>query len=119
MKIKGKTSANELIAGDIFHPGEFIANEMEAREMRQVELAEKLDISKSEMSLLIHGKRNISVSIAIKLEKAFGVSAETWMNLQMRYEIELVKQRIHNELKETKISLKKKSILKTTIAAHA
>jgi addiction module HigA family antidote len=118
MTTKRKIPAHQLIAGDVFHPGEFVLNELEAREMKQVELAEKLDMSKSEINLLVHGKRNITVPIAIKLEKVFRISAETWMNLQMRYEIELVKKRIQLELTQAKISTKKKSSMKTALTTH-
>src|SRR6266566_3853862 len=82
-----KTSANNLIAGDLFVPGEYIAEEMKAREMKQVHLADKLGLSKSEMSLIIHGKRSITVPIALKLEKIFKIDAEIWMNLQVKYDI--------------------------------
>jgi hypothetical protein len=31
--------ANEMIPGDIFHPGEVLKNEMEARRIKQADLA--------------------------------------------------------------------------------
>ena len=71
-----KQLTNDLIPGDIFHPGEFVKDEMEARKMTQQELADKMHISKSEMSLLLNGHRNITPIIAIKLEKALGIDAE-------------------------------------------
>ena len=97
----------DAVAGSLYHPGKLVAEQLEFKEMKQVELAEKLGIAKSEMSMIIHGKRDINVPIALKLEKIFGFPAEEWMNLQMKYEIGLVKQRIHDEIEASKIKNKK------------
>src|ERR1700749_3958622 len=88
-----KKLANDMIPGDIFHPGEFVKDEMEARKMTQQELAVKMQISKSEMSLLLNGYRNITPVIAIKLEKIWGVDAEFWMNLQVKFDIDTLKKK--------------------------
>ncbi|CAN5159059.1 hypothetical protein BH09BAC5_BH09BAC5_14550 [soil metagenome] len=116
-KIKSKPSSKNLIPGDIFHPGEFIKDEMEAREMSQQELADKLHISKSEMSLLLNGHRNITPLIAIKIESAWGIDAEYWMNLQVKYDIDLLKKKHKEALKKTRISVKKKRKFKKLITA--
>ena len=39
----------------------------------------------SNLSALIKGNRNITESIAIKLEEALGIPYQNWMNLQNRY----------------------------------
>ncbi len=93
-----KISANQLIAGDIFHPGEFLSEEMQARGIKQVELSKELGLSKTEINLVVHGKRGITVPLAIKLEKAFGISAGTWMNLQIKFEIDVWKKKEKEEL---------------------
>ncbi len=102
MNNENKIAANGLIAGDVFHAGEFLLEEMEARGIRQVDLASQLGASKTEINLLVHGKRGITVPMAVKLEKAMGISAETWMNLQIKFEIETLKQKEREELKEVK-----------------
>jgi addiction module HigA family antidote len=111
-----KTAANNLIAGDIYHPGEFLKEEMDARGMKQVDLVEALGVSKSEVSLIIHGKRNITASMAVMLESVFGITAEVWMNLQVKYEIELVKMTHNAELSSKTLTQRKKDILKKAIA---
>ena len=89
-----KKIANDMIPGDIFHPGEFIKDELEARGLSQQELADKMKVSKSEISLVINGHRDINVKLAILLEKALGIDAEVWMNLQVKYDIYKVKRKI-------------------------
>jgi addiction module HigA family antidote len=116
-KVAKKTMiANDLIPADIFHPGDIIYEEMKYRGMSQKDLAEALGLSKSEMSLIINGKRNVTVALAVKLEKVFGVKAETWMNLQMGYEINLMRKRMAEELKMAKVSSKKKASIRNRLA---
>jgi addiction module HigA family antidote len=117
MRKRSKKYANDMMPGDIFHPGEFIKDEMEARNMSQQELADKLHVSKSEISLLLNGHRNITPAIAIKLEKAWGTDAELWMNLQIRYEINLLKIKHRDAVKKSKLPVKRKATLRKLIAA--
>jgi addiction module HigA family antidote len=109
-----KISANKLIAGDIFHPGEFLSEEMEARGIKQVELSKELGLSKTEINLVVHGKRGITVPLAIKLEKAFGISAETWMNLQIKFEIDVWKKKEKEELITNEIKASKNTSISKT-----
>ena len=112
-KLKKSIPVNSSIPGDVFHPGEFVRDEMEARGINQQELADKLHISKSEMSLLLNGYRNITPVIAIKIEKTWGIDAEFWMNLQVKYDIDLLKKKYKQALQKTKISAKKKLSLRS------
>ncbi len=87
-----KRPVKNLIAGDIFTPGSYIAEELAARKMKQAELAAMLGLSRPEMSLIINGKRGITVPVAIKLEVLLGIDAEFWMTLQVKYDIARVRQ---------------------------
>ena len=99
-------AANKKIAGDVFHAGEFLMEEMEARGLRQIDLANQIGASKTEISLIVNGKRGITVPMAVKLEKVLGISAETWMNLQIKFEIETLKQKENQNYKFVKASKK-------------
>src|ERR1700741_3622629 len=90
---KRKKFANDMIPGNIIHPGEIIHDELDAREMSQQELADKMKMSKSEISLLLHGYRNITPILAVLLEKALGIDAEVWMNLQVKYDLDRVRRK--------------------------
>ncbi|MFB6305783.1 MAG: HigA family addiction module antitoxin, partial [Flavobacteriales bacterium] len=83
------SSANEIIPEDPIHPGEILKDELNSRAISQQQLAEGMNMSKSEISLLLHGKRNITAHIAVLLEKALNIDAEVWMNLQSNYDITL------------------------------
>lgn len=85
MKIKSKP--------DAFHPGEHLKDEITARNIKQGELAKSLNLSKSEMSLIINGKRNITVPLAAKIEEVLGIDAEFWLNLQASWDLSVFRNK--------------------------
>lgn len=117
MNKRERKFANDMTPGDIFHPGEHLKDELEAREMSQQQLVDKLHISKSEISLIINGHRNITPNIAIKLEEVLGIDAEFWMNIQIKYDIDLLKRKYQQNLKKAKIPVNKKDKMKSLISA--
>ncbi len=117
MKSKIRKSANEVIPGDIFHPGEYIKDELDARELPQQYLADKMGMSKSEISLLIHGHRNITPEIAVLLENALAIDAEFWMNLQVKYDLDLVRKKTRQSISHSKLSSAKKKKMRAHIEA--
>lgn len=68
---------NEILPGDVFHLSEIIRGEMEAHNVKQSDLVKESGFNKSSISLLLNGKRNITTSMAIALEKVLSVKAET------------------------------------------
>ena len=72
---------------DVPRPGEFIAEELEAREWLQRDLAYILGISEQAVNMIINGKRGISPDMANALGDAFDVSSEFFANLQKAYEM--------------------------------
>lgn len=69
-----------------FPPGEYIADELEARNLTQEDFAQRLGKKKSYVSELINGKRVITYHVAEELEAALGVSIDFWLNCQKRYD---------------------------------
>jgi len=55
--------------------------------------AEILGVTRQTLNNLVNGKSGISADMAIRLDKAFGGGAETWLRLQVAYD--LVKARQH------------------------
>ena len=70
------------------HPGELIKDELKERNMTQKQLAEMTGIKASVLSETINGKRSVSLNVAVALEKALGIPAEVWMNLQTQYDLD-------------------------------
>ena len=74
------------------HPGEMIKDELKERNMTQKQLSELTGIKPSVLSETINGKRSVSLSVAMALEKAMGIPAEVWMNLQTQFWMNLQTQ---------------------------
>ena len=79
---------NKMIPYIATHPGELIKDEITARKINQKQLSEMSGISPSILSETIKGKRSISLSMAVGLEKALDIPAEIWLNLQNQYELD-------------------------------
>ena len=78
------------IPAESFLPGEYIAEELEARGWTQTDLAEILGRPLRLVNELIKGKRSITPETARGLAQAFGTSAELWMNLESAYQLSRV-----------------------------
>lgn len=63
-----------------FAPGEYIGDIM------MEDWAEKLGLSADEYGDLLVGDLPVDIALAERIEKVTGVSAETWINLQKRYD---------------------------------
>ncbi len=51
------------------------------------ETARHLNVSRKTVSLLVNGKTSLSPEMAVRLELAFGQSAESWLAAQAAYDI--------------------------------
>jgi len=80
-------NGNELHSSIHFHPGEMLQEEVEERKLKKAELAGEIGILPGHLSELFKGKRNINARLAVKLEKALGISAEYWLGLQSAYDL--------------------------------
>ena len=70
------------------HPGELIKDELKERGLTQKKLAEMTGIKASVISETISGNRSVSLNMAVALEKALGIPADMWMNLQTQYNLD-------------------------------
>ena len=77
---------------DIPHPGELIADELEARGWLQRDLAYILGVPEQAVNLIVSGKRGISAEMAKALADAFDVSPEFFANMQSAYEMSKARQ---------------------------
>jgi HTH-type transcriptional regulator/antitoxin HigA len=101
--------ANDMIPGSAMHPGGLLKDELEAREMKQVELAKELGIAKNVMSEIIGGKRNITPELAVRLEDTLGIKAEFWMKYQVAYEIDKIRIKNKKAVEKADIPAKTKA----------
>jgi len=65
-----------------------------------------LGVTRQTLNNLVSGKSGISADMAIRLGKAFGGGAETWLRLQMAYDLTLARQR-EGEIKVKPVTRRK------------
>jgi len=70
------------------HPGLSVRHDcIEALDLTIAEAADILGVTRQTLNNLVNGKSGISPEMAIRLDKAFGGGAETWLRLQMAYDL--------------------------------
>lgn len=72
---------------EVFPPGDYIREELEARGWTQSDLAKVMGRSQPAVNEIINGKRGITPESALALSAAFGTSPEFWMNLETIYSL--------------------------------
>lgn len=77
---------------EVPHPGEFIAEELEARGWSQRDLAYILGASEQGITQIVNAKRGISPEMAKALGDAFDMSPEFFTNLQKAYDLSKAKE---------------------------
>jgi addiction module HigA family antidote len=80
------------------HPGAILREDI-LKEMKLsiTKAAENLQVSRKQLSEVVNEGAAISAEMAVRLEDAFGVSAEFWLDMQKAYDIWKVKHsgRVH------------------------
>jgi HTH-type transcriptional regulator/antitoxin HigA len=72
---------------EVFHPGEFIKEELEARGWSNIDLAEIMGRHPNQISLIVRGEQDVTPETAKQLSAAFGTSAQLWLNLQSSFNL--------------------------------
>jgi len=77
------------------HPGGIVRRQcLDPLGLSVTEAATGLGVTRQALSDLVNGKAGISTDMAIRLSKAFGSSPETWLGLQMAYDLWQARERI-------------------------
>ena len=85
------------------HPGEMLLEEfLKPMGLTQRELADAIHVPYQRINEVINGRRGITPSTALRLSKFFGVSADFWMNLQLRWDLYFAQKFETDELKNIK-----------------
>ena len=81
-------SAADIRMKNPAHPGGFVKSEiLETAELNVTDAAIALGVTRPALSALLNGRAALSADMAIRIEKAFGVSMETLMRMQNSFDI--------------------------------
>jgi addiction module HigA family antidote len=83
-------------------PGEILEETLTSRGMQKVDLAERCGLSAKQMSLIISGKAPVTPETAINFERALGISANIWNNLEAKFRLHHARKQNYEELSKHK-----------------
>ncbi len=87
----------EIYPDIAIHPGEYLAEEIEARGLSQKELAARMERPLNAINEIINGKKTITAETALQLEAVMPeIPARFWLNLETDYQLTkaLIKKRM-------------------------
>jgi addiction module HigA family antidote len=86
---------------DPTRPGEFLVEFLEDLGISQAELARRIQVPFQRVNDVVHGRRAVTPSTALRLSRFFGNSPGFWMNAQLTcdlYEAERAERRVLAEI---------------------
>lgn len=88
---------------DPIHPGEILLEEfMEPLGITQYRLAKDIHVQPTRIGEILRKKRSVSPDTAIRLGIYFKTSTEFWLNLQMRYDLNIAEMKFAQKKHEIK-----------------
>lgn len=87
------------------HPGEVLLEDfMKPLGLSQYRLAQDLGVPPLRINQIVHGKRAVTADTALRLARYFGTSANVWMRLQARYDLEVAEAALAEQVaREVKV----------------
>ena len=100
------------MARTAIHPGEHLAEQLEALGMSAAELARNLKVPTNRITEIMNGERALTGDSALRLGHFFGTGAEFWLNLQKLYELRLAEEKSGAAIKNlpTRAEMQKKPV---------
>jgi antitoxin HigA-1 len=88
------TTVSPMADSEYVHPGVLVRQQcLERFDLSVTQAAAVLGVSRQALTNLLGGKAGISPEMALRLAKAFGMSAETWLQRQVLYDLETARKR--------------------------
>ena len=76
----------------VIHPGEILDEEfLKPMGISQYRLAQAISVPPRRINEIVHGKRTITADTALRLGAFFGTDAQSWLNLQSHYDMEMAR----------------------------
>jgi antitoxin HigA-1 len=87
---------------DLIHPGEILTEDfMKPLGLSINRLSRDLHVPPNRIHGIVHGTRTITADTALRLGIYFGVTPETWLNLQSEYDLRIARRTAGEEIAKT------------------
>jgi antitoxin HigA-1 len=82
------------------HPGTVLLRDfIQPMELTRYKVAKAIKVSQRRIDEICSGKRSITADTALRPARLFGTDAQTWMNLQAQYDLELAERETATRIK--------------------
>jgi addiction module HigA family antidote len=68
-------------------PGSYLTQLLEKNDLNPFKISKDIALSQSAVRLIVLGKTRISVPVALRLAKYFNTTAESWLEMQMKWDL--------------------------------
>jgi addiction module HigA family antidote len=75
------------------HPGSLIRDNIEELSLSVADAARGLGVTRQQLYKVIKGESAVTPEMAVRLEKAFGGSADAWLRMQMNFDLARARER--------------------------
>ena len=98
MNISNLTTGKRLAP---VHPGDVLLHDfIEPMGLTRYKVAKLAHVQQRRIDEICMGKRAITADTALRLAKLFGMDAQTWMNLQAQYDLEIAELALGKQIDE-------------------
>lgn len=80
------------------HPGQVLQDILAEAALTVNALALSLRVPANRIGAIIKGQRGITADTALRLARYFGTSAQMWINLQARYDLEMAEDSLKEQI---------------------
>src|SRR5271165_3186291 len=89
---KSRAAGNSVNKLPPIHPGRILFEDMRDEDISINGLAQAIRVPANRISLIVNGKRGITADTAARLGRYFGTSAQYWLNIQNRFDLDRIDQ---------------------------
>lgn len=81
------------------HPGVFLREALEELNISQAQFARAIGVAPMRISHVINGNRPVTAELSLLFGRAFGQSAQYWLNLQSLYDLKTAERAMGSRLR--------------------
>jgi len=74
------------------HPGEIVADNLEDLGVSVKDAADALGVTRQQLHKILSGRSGVTPEMAVRLEQAIGSTADTWLRMQMEFDLAQVRR---------------------------
>lgn len=82
------------------HPGYYLREILEELEISQAAFADAIGVSPMRISHVVREQRPVTAELALRFGRAFGQSAQYWVNLQNAYDLKIAERKLRSGLEK-------------------